>query len=278
MKRLEAACGAVLFTRKPRFALTPAGEALLVTLREVHILEEGLDARLREIRKKGVGRLRMGIHSTRARVLLPPVLERFRAAYPHVELTFCHDDTRALEQRLLGGNLDLFFGVDARELPEFQSVPLAREPIRLAVSRELLGHRLGWDGADLPAALTPAQLGELDLIFSPSHSNFQAKVDAFLREQKVVPRTVITIPDFEIQLQLAARGLGACFYPRMMLPKLTELNGGENGLVSLPVQGLTQTSRLALVLHRRTYRSEYLQLLVELLREEFARCYRETEA
>lgn len=279
MKRLETACGAVLFIRRPRFALTPAGEALLATLREVRILEEGLDARLREIREKGVGHLRMGIHSTRARVLLPQVLERFRAAYPHVELSFCHDDTRELEKRLLGGDLDLFFGVDARELPEFQSIQLAREPIRLAVSRELLGRQLGWDAADLPAVLTPAQLGELDLIFSPSHSNFQAKVDEFLRGQRITPRTAITIPDFEVQLQLAARGLGACFYPRMMLPKLAELNAaGENCLVSLPVQGLTQTSRLALVLHRRTYRSEYLQLLLELLREEFARCYREAKA
>lgn len=279
MKRLEAACGTVLFIRKPRFALTPAGEALLANLREVRILEQGLDAQLREIREKGVGHLRMGIHSTRARVLLPRVLERFRAVYPHVELTFCHNDTRELEKRLLGGDLDLFFGVDARELPEFQSIQLAKEPIRLAVSRELLCRQSGWDGTNPPAALTPTQLGRLDLILSPSHSNFQAKVDEFLRKQRITPRTVITIPDFEIQLQMAARGLGACFYPRMMLPKLTELNAGPGGacLISLPVQSLVQTSRLALVLHRRTYRSEYLRFLLDLLKEEFARCYQETE-
>ena len=270
MKRLETTYGSVLFLRKPRFALTPSGEALLSTLQEIHLLERSLDVQLHEIREKGIGRLRMGIHSTRARVLLPKVLEHFRDIYPHVQLSFCHDDTRRLEQRLLDGGLDLFFGVDARECPEFQIIQLAQEPIRLAVSRKRLYHQLDWTGPASPEMLNPAQLSRLDLIFSPAESNFQVKVNEFLRLQQITPRCVITIPDFEIQLQLAARGLGACFCPQMMLLKLDELNRTlDADLISLPVSELTQTSRLSLVLHRRTYRSKYLKLLLSLLQIEF---------
>ena len=243
---------------------------MLSTLQEIHLLERSLDVQLHEIREKGIGRLRMGIHSTRARVLLPKVLEHFRGIYPHVQLSFCHDDTRRLEQRLLDGSLDLFFGVDARECPEFQIIQLAQEPIRLVVSRKRLYHQLDWTGPASPEMLNPAQLSRLDLIFSPAESNFQVKVDEFLRLQQITPRCVITIPDFEIQLQLAARGLGACFCPQTMLLKLDELNRTlDADLISLPVSELTQTSRLSLVLHRRTYRSKYLKLLLSLLQNEF---------
>ena len=42
IRRLEKQYG-LLFERRPRFALTPAGEAVLATYRQVRLLEESLD-------------------------------------------------------------------------------------------------------------------------------------------------------------------------------------------------------------------------------------------
>lgn len=269
MKRLETAYGAVLFVRKPRFSLTPAGEALHAALCKISILEQGLEAQLREIRMKGIGHLRMGIHSTRARVLLPRVLERFRAKYPLVELTFFHDDTRGLETRLLRGELDLFFGVDTQPHPEFSMIELAKESIQLVASPKLLCRQLACSETQLPQTLSPSQLKGLDLIFSPPQSNLQAKINAFFYQYQITPHAVVTVSDFSIQLQLASRQVGACFCPQMLLFRPEGLPSENRQLVSLVVQGLDKPSQLSLVIHRHTYCSEYLRFLLDLLQDEF---------
>lgn len=230
MKRLEASCGAKLFTRRPKFGLTPAGEALLGTLRQIRVLEQGLDVQLRDIQEKGGGKLRVGVHATRARIFLPRAVQRFHQEFPQVELTFFHDDTQGFERMLLNGELDLFFGVDTHQLPEFEYLPLAEEPIYLVASEGLLRRQLGWEYPKAHESLSAEELRELDLIFSHSRSNMQQAVDAFLRAQAVIPRKVVTISDFEVQMMLARCDIGACFCPRLMLQKVGELNTLNPGI------------------------------------------------
>ena len=52
MKRLEQLYCAKLFTRRPRFQLTAAGEALLSTARQIRILEQGLTLHSTTSRRK----------------------------------------------------------------------------------------------------------------------------------------------------------------------------------------------------------------------------------
>lgn len=52
VKRLEQLYCAKLFTRRPRFQLTAAGEALLSTARQIRILEQGLTLHSTTSRRK----------------------------------------------------------------------------------------------------------------------------------------------------------------------------------------------------------------------------------
>lgn len=70
IRRLEKQYG-LLFERRPRFALTPAGEAVLATYRQVRLLEESLEDRLRDLREDTEGTIRLGMHIARARILVP---------------------------------------------------------------------------------------------------------------------------------------------------------------------------------------------------------------
>lgn len=275
MKRLEAAYGEVLFLRKPRFALTPAGQALLATLRQIQALEDGLETQLKELRDKSVGKLRVGIHSTRGRVLLPPVLGQYRRLFPNVELAFVHNDTLGLEHMLLNGELDLFFGVDARPRPEFELTPLAQEPILLAGRQSLFA---GLPGPEKEGAIPAGCLAALPLIFSPAHSNQQRKVDSFLAGQGLALAPAATLPDFELQLMLAAQGMGACFCPALMLSKVEELNAARpaDPLVCRRVKGLEAANSLSLVTYKRTYHSQALLAFLEIFRREFATLYKES--
>ena len=76
IRRLEKQYG-LLFERRPRFALTPAGEAVLATYRQVRLLEESLEDRLRDLREDTEGTIRLGMHIARARILVPPAAARF---------------------------------------------------------------------------------------------------------------------------------------------------------------------------------------------------------
>ena len=85
IKRLESRYG-MLFVRKPRFELTLAGEALYETLQQIRVLEQGLDTRLAEIQANREGILRFGIHSVRARMILPGAMAAYREVYPNVQV------------------------------------------------------------------------------------------------------------------------------------------------------------------------------------------------
>lgn len=90
--RLEQRYG-VLFWRKPHFCLTAEGEALYRTLQQIQVLENNLSAELLEIKNEDSGKLRFGIPSTRARVLVPRLMERFRQQFSRTQLEFTLEDT-----------------------------------------------------------------------------------------------------------------------------------------------------------------------------------------
>ena len=110
MQKLEQQYGGKLFLRRPRFQLTQEGELLYGTLQKIRILEDGLDTAMTEIREKQKGRLNIGIHSSRARCILPEAIARFRKQYPHVVLNFYNHDTSDFEQMLLNGDLPQSIG------------------------------------------------------------------------------------------------------------------------------------------------------------------------
>jgi len=271
MKRLEEQYGQ-LFIRRPRFQLTPAGEILLNTLQQISVLEGNLDNQLRDIHENHVGHLRAGMHSLRARLLLTPVIEAYSQLFPNVTLTFYDDDTVGLEEMLRRGDLDLLFGVDAREFPEFEYIFLAKEPIHLVASDNLLIRYLGYSFAtDDQHRISVSDLKRLPLIFRHNRSNFQVKINRFFSEMSITPSVPIIISDFEIQLMLAGQNVGACFCPHLALRKVNEINRARknNFLRTFSVEGLDETSTLSLVTHKYGYHPDYLHALLTLIQKEF---------
>ena len=63
IQRLEQHYGVLLFVRKPKLALTYAGEQLLIAANKILAEETELINRLSNISKTGAGRLRVGIPS-----------------------------------------------------------------------------------------------------------------------------------------------------------------------------------------------------------------------
>lgn len=263
IKRLEAQYG-TLFRRKPHFQLTPAGEALYNTLRQIQVLESSLQTRLEEIKNNDIGTIRFGIPPTRGRLLFPKLMRRFRKQFPYTQVELVLDETEQLEQQLLRGELDLILGIDAAPHPELVSSVTIKENIYLVVSQRLLadcGIRVfEWE-----------RLADLPFLLNPPISHLRKEVDRFFRHQAITPRRSTTVGDFELQLILAAQEEGACFCNQMMLHKMEEINQSlpeENRLTAFVLPNEMFFSGLSIVRHRFGAKSSALETFAALLAEQ----------
>ncbi|MBQ7534025.1 MAG: LysR family transcriptional regulator [Stomatobaculum sp.] len=269
IRKLEQSCGAVLFLRRPRFQLTREGEAFYHTLQKIRVLEDGLQAELTEIRDKQRGRLNIGIHSARSRCILPETVARFRARYPNVVLNFFNHDTSDFEKMLLNGDLDLFFGVNARDLPEFHRVRIGSEAAYLVVSADYLRTALDRDPAEI-GVIKRGDLLKMTLILSQQATNFRLRINEYLEGLDLPPEQVISVDGYHVQMELASHQVGACFCPQQMLrnavlPRASRIAGR---LLSFHIPEIADANELFVVTHRKAYVSEYKKAFIDLLVEE----------
>lgn len=127
IQKLEKQLGTKLFQRGGRLQLTDTGKALVSTLHQIQHLEENLQQRIQEIEAGEIGEIRLGISTTRARLLLPRFLERYHAAYPQVHISITLGDTVHHLQLLKTQKLDLVLGLDAPPDPFLEELLIGRE-------------------------------------------------------------------------------------------------------------------------------------------------------
>ncbi|MBO5513706.1 MAG: LysR family transcriptional regulator, partial [Mogibacterium sp.] len=108
IKKLEDKYGLKLFTRKPHFQLTEAGEAMFRSLQQMQLIERSMNDDLSQRSQETKGSFTLGINASRAQIILPLVMPEFARMYPHVDIHFSLQDTSYAEQQLLNGEVDLF--------------------------------------------------------------------------------------------------------------------------------------------------------------------------
>ena len=264
IRRLEKEYG-VLFSRKPRFSLTPTGRVLWEHLCKIQKLETELNLELQDIKDNTVGSIRFGIHNARARIILPAAIKKMQKTYPRVQLQMFHADTVDYEAMLERGAIDLFLGINSKKSPVFSYIPFQRETVWLIASKALL-NQYGCE-PDCPV-IDLRSLKKLPLIFSPSNSNLQRKITEFLEEQSETLDANIIVGDFYVQLDLAHDGVGACFCPEMFLAGNASLFTGSNSdLQKYRIEGFDMQNELSLVLYQNAYHPYYLHKFIEILKE-----------
>ena len=130
IRNLEDRSGVILLARTTRsVATTEAGQALLEAVRPSLAVIENQLSQLERWRKRPVGRLRLSMARQAALTLLWPVLPKFLAEYPDVEIEVCPETCSAdlVNHRLDAG---IQFGFDVEK--DMVAVPVGR-PMRVAV-------------------------------------------------------------------------------------------------------------------------------------------------
>lgn len=220
LRLIEEELGVALFERSP-FRPTYAGERYLHAATIVLNTNEILTNELQEIRQEGSGRLRLGISRQRAAQILPEILPRFSADYPHVVLELREAGSATLERLVEEGEVDLALAATSPTHPDLE--------YRL-IQRETIGILAGRDSAlagQVPSGVSIGveAVGEGPFIsLKPGH-NIRIIQDLIFRERSISPAIYLETDNMETALQVTRTsacymlcpnvytGPGSCFYP-----------------------------------------------------------------
>lgn len=208
--QLERLLGARLFERTKRSVrLTPAGDALLPSARELLARAQALPAQARAAAEGELGRLRLAFVSTVGFALLPQWLRAFRARHPQVQMDLIEATGDVQLQAFAHGDIDAGFMLHSPGFapPGLQHLQVAREPLVLALPE---AHPL----AAAPRLALAAVLAEPLVIFPrrivPSlHDAVLGMYHAAGREPRIAQEAI----QMQTIVNLVSAGLGLAWVP-----------------------------------------------------------------
>jgi DNA-binding transcriptional LysR family regulator len=208
IKLLEEELGEALFKRvNKRVFLTPAGETILRYSRRVFqdLTHAAMEvSELAEL-KRGIFRIGGGLSA--CMYLLPPVIEKFQALYPKVNVEVVTGPTEKLITQIRGHRLDLGVVSLPVNVPDLQVLPLAREEMVLAVSpkNQALARRRSIDAADLP---------DLPMILFARGTTTRSILDKYFERLGRAPRLMMESDNVATIMPLVRANLGVSLLPR----------------------------------------------------------------
>lgn len=211
IKALESALGKALFVRKPRSVVpTQDGEVLLAYARRIIALRD--EAWAAVVRPDVTGRVVIGVPDDYASSLFPPILKKFSASYPKVEIQVIGLPSVALAPMVRDGTVDLVCATRVKGLTgEF----LRHEPMVWAAAP---GATDIWRERPLPIA-----------VFLPG-SVAREKAIRSLERAKIAYRTSYESPSLLGLLTMARAGLAITPLARCAVPSDFTLLGAAHGL------------------------------------------------
>ncbi|MDY2987297.1 MAG: LysR family transcriptional regulator [Peptoniphilus sp.] len=137
INRIENEYGTKLFYRKPYLHLTQAGEAVYKSLSTINRIESDLKSSIENFSNEKRGSFTFGISTSRSKVLLPKVLNKYYEYFPEVNISFFSGDTSILENKLLKNEIDLFLGINSSLDLDLDITPVAEDYMYIVINKNL---------------------------------------------------------------------------------------------------------------------------------------------
>jgi DNA-binding transcriptional LysR family regulator len=253
---LEQELGVQLFIRSRRKTeLTPAGMVFLSEAREVLARTEQATLRVRRAALGQVGTLRIGFISTAAAVIMPPLVKRFREAYPHVEVELRNVLTTDQLLQLQERKLDVgFLRVPLPTPPQIKTRVVHREPFVLLLPAN---HPL----AQKPnVKLTDCQGVDFVMYTRKMAPGFHDQIMNICHRNGLTPHVTQEAAEMYTLISLVAAGMGIAIAPASIA-----LHHAENVVVrELP--GETVQSEIAIAWNKEQS-SATAQLFLDMVFE-----------
>ena len=225
IKKTETQAGAKIFDRSTTpISLTDCGREYIRCAEQIMDIESGFNNYLSDINDLKTGSLSIGAGNFFASYILPPIIARFQARYPHININLVESDTFHLEKRLYAGELDLvadnydfdkmvykkhFFYSEQMVLavPESLSGKQAAKKYSLTVDDILKGKHLELTVKGVPLELfrhTP-----FVMLRSGNDTHYRAK--KILKEYQISPPVILELDQLATAYHVVCQGMGAAF-------------------------------------------------------------------
>jgi LysR family transcriptional regulator for metE and metH len=210
VKGIEEQCGVELFVRRSRpLKLSAAGHKLLRLAERILPEIEALEEEFRGLRSGKAGRLHIAIECHACFEWLFPVLEKFRHAWPEVDVDIRPGLAFGALPALLREEVDLVVSADPEDLAGVDFTPLFDyEPVFVAAATHPLAAK---------PFVVAEDFAEQTLITYPVE---RARLDVFtelLMPAKVEPRAIRQVELTAVILLLVASGRGVSVLPDWVL-------------------------------------------------------------
>ncbi len=201
-----------LFLRLGReVRLTEAGEALLEYVERARAILERGRSELAARSNLEVGQLSLGTSDTNACYLLPPVLERYRATHPGIEVRISNRPSPMIERQVVEGDVDLGLVTLPASHSSLRCQPLMlREDVAIfSPAHPLAGRK----------RVRMRELFQLPLLLLDRGARTRAFIDDRARELAVVPHVAMELASVEVVKRLVAADFGVSIVPRIAIDK-----------------------------------------------------------
>jgi DNA-binding transcriptional LysR family regulator len=270
VQKLEDHYGVKLFERKPKMALTLAGEQLYRSAVKMLNEEDLIVNKFTAFSEKGIGRLRISIPTYRGNILLPYVLPRFYTKWPNVTIEFVDESSDKTEKMLFENQLDLFIGIKYNNDPALHMTTLMNDLIYLVATDELLKRYTTLTPKEIKTlekdGTTLEPFAKMPFLLQKGTPRLRMTIDNCIKESGITPKIFLESTTSELLLSLFPYHYGALFLTQSRLPELYQVMQ-EAHLFPLLSNGKLLLHRLVLAYHRDYDMPPYASDFIVLLRE-----------
>ncbi|MGH8443630.1 MAG: LysR family transcriptional regulator [Solimonas sp.] len=253
----ERTLGVALFDRLPRgVRITEAGRVLSGYARRLFAIEAEAEQAMGDLQQLARGRIAIGASRTIGAYLLPDLLARYRRAYPDIELSLEVENTAAIENKLLAGEIDLGF-VEGGATSEYLDYHIFAQDELVLIAAP--GHAV-IKRAPLPLSA----LAEYPLLMHEVGSGTRAVTERELAARKLSIRPAMTLASSEAIKQTVATGVGLALISAAAIR--TELSAGT--LAVVPLRNLRIQRPLYRMQLRTASRSPAVEAFLQLLSDQ----------
>lgn len=257
IKLLEDELGEKMFKRvNKRIFLTPAGGVMLRYANRIFQQIRDASLEITDLAQLNQGLLRVGSGMTACMYLLPPVIEKFQARYPNVDIQVQTGTAALMLPKVRDGSIDIGVVTLPVDVPDLETVLCTREEMVLVASpknRKLAGRHV----------IRPEELPALKMIlFHPSTST-RKLIDDYFARMGIAPSVVMESENVATIKPLVRINLGMSILP---LPSVSaEVKRGE--LICLRMAGEKLTREIGLVFHKSHYHPKLLLEFIALFQQ-----------
>lgn len=225
IKKAEAKIGMPVFDRSTNpIRLTECGMEYIKCAEKILDIQEEFENYVNNMDELKIGQLSIGGSNFFTSFSLPPIIQRFTAAYPQIKINLIEANTPLLEQNLSSGTLDLVidnFDFDSTiytrhlycvdhlllVMPK-KFLSLASINATALTHQDIVNNEHLKDHANAPSLTLPA---ELPFLFLRHGNNTRNRSELICNHLSITPTILLELDQQVTAYHLACYGMGATF-------------------------------------------------------------------